>query len=187
MDSNPIVLAGIDIGIFLGLIGIAIAIFFGLRGFGKGLTNELSTIKEKVIIIQETVGNLWDVAKHAKAFGGTGTVERELNNIGKVAITAEPELNKTTYHILTKKAVFHIEDMLRVGNQTEIATLEEDIFGEALKVIVSSPIPTRLKIVIPSRDSKKCTEYISRFLKWLDSTYWGTLPKVADFEEGIEV
>ena len=82
----------IAIGIFLGFIGIAVAIFFGLRAFRTDIKGELSTSKEKIIAIQETVGNVWDVVKRSPIFGATGTVERNLKNLGKIKITAEPHL-----------------------------------------------------------------------------------------------
>ncbi|TEU18062.1 MAG: hypothetical protein E3I25_01900 [Dehalococcoidia bacterium] len=85
MDSIFMGYIVIAIGIFLGFIGIAVAIFFGLRAFR-------TDIKEKIIAIQETVGNVWDVVKRSPIFGATGTVERNLKNLGKIKITAEPHL-----------------------------------------------------------------------------------------------
>ena len=82
----------IAIGIFLGFIGIAVAIFFALRAFRTDIKGGLSTIKEKTIPIQETVGSVWDVVKRSPIFGATGTVERNLKNLGKIRITAEPHL-----------------------------------------------------------------------------------------------
>ena len=77
-------------GIFLGFIGVAVAVFFGLRAFRTDIKGELSTIKEKIIAIPETVGNVWDVVKRSPIFGTTGIVERNLRNLGKIKITAEP-------------------------------------------------------------------------------------------------
>ena len=82
----------IAIGIFLGFIGIAVAILFALRAFRTDIKGELSTIKEKIIAIQGTAGSVWDVVKRSPIFGATGTVERNLKNLGRIRITAEPHL-----------------------------------------------------------------------------------------------
>lgn len=92
MDFSFMGYIAIAIGIFLGFIGIAVARFFGLRAFRTDIKGELSTIKEKIIAIQETVGNVWDVIKRSPIFGATGTVERNLKTLGKIKITAEPHL-----------------------------------------------------------------------------------------------
>jgi len=82
----------IAIGIFLGFIGIAFAIFVALRALRTDIKGGLSTIKEKIIPIQETVGSVWDVVKRSPILGETGTVERNLTNLGNLKITAEPHL-----------------------------------------------------------------------------------------------
>jgi hypothetical protein len=48
----------IAIGIYLGFIGIAVAILFALRAFRTDIKGELSTIKEKIVAIQETAGSV---------------------------------------------------------------------------------------------------------------------------------
>ena len=78
--------------VLMGFIVIAVATFFGLRAFRTDSKGELSTIKEKIIAIKETVGNVWDVVRRSPVFGATDTVERNLKNLGKIRITAEPHL-----------------------------------------------------------------------------------------------
>jgi len=78
--------------VLMGFIVIAVATFFAVRAFRTDSKGELSTIKEKIIAIKETVGNVWDVVMGSPIFGVTGTVERNLRNLGKISITAEPYL-----------------------------------------------------------------------------------------------
>jgi len=79
-------------GISLGFIGIAVAIFFALRAFRTDIKGGLSTINEKIMPIQETTGSVWDVVKRDPILGATGTVERDLTNLGNIKITTEPHL-----------------------------------------------------------------------------------------------
>jgi len=63
---------------FLGLLSIAVAIFlglfFGLKQFTSQIQGELNGIKEKVISIQTTIQNLWDIIRTNPTFGGHNTV-----------------------------------------------------------------------------------------------------------------
>jgi len=62
----------------------------------------LSVIKDAVLATRTTVEKIWDlvVLRFAPT---TGTVERELENLGKVRITAEPWTNKTRYLLELEK------------------------------------------------------------------------------------
>lgn len=186
MDSTLIGLMGIGIAIFFGLIGVAICLFFGLRTFREGIKGELSVIKEKIIIIQETVQNVWDVFKRTPILGATGTVERELSNLGKISITAEPHLDYTNYYIKAQKPVFDTGDIATLTKQTGLHETEKEMFGGQIPLLRST-LPDRLVIQVPSADPKLCTEYMSILLKWLDSTYIQAQPKIEDFEEPIQI
>ncbi len=92
MGSISMGYIAIAIGIFLGFIGMAVAIFFALRAFGTDIKGGLSTINERIIPIQEIVRSVWDVVKRSPILGATGTVERNLTNLGSIRITTEPHL-----------------------------------------------------------------------------------------------
>lgn len=178
-----------DWGIFLGLVAIAVAIFFGLREFGVGIKNELAAIKEKVMIIQETAQNVWDVIRRSPTFGNSNTVERNLPNLGKMRISAEPHLDSTVYFIQTEKLV--LDDALidklsidKLSKDTGLEEKEKQMFGKPQKL--TNLRPTLLRLELSCTKPHECTEYISIFLKWLDSTYFAAMPKVEDFEEPIK-
>lgn len=183
MDPNFI---GIALAVFFGLAGIGVAIFFGLRGFGKDIKLELSAIKEKVIVIQETVQNVWDMIRSSRIFAQLGTVERELRNLGKVTITAEPHVDSTIYVLSVQKPIFDGERIYELTKSTEFERREKEMFGGNVTKI-RTPVPTRMIITVPSTEPNLCAKYMSLFLKWLDSAYIGSLPRVADFEEQIQV
>ena len=101
----------------MGPTSIALAIFFGLWGFRRSITGDLSTIKDAVIAIKTTVERTWDLAV-VRLGGSGGTVERELENLGKVRITAEPAKDETSYLIEIEKPVLKGEYLIKIGKET---------------------------------------------------------------------
>ena len=194
-----------DFGLLIGLISIALGLFlglfFGLAGFRKDVTSELSSIKEAVIAIRTTVEKTWDIV--VVRFGeGSGTVERELENLGKVKITAEPGAEKTTYLIEIEKPLLKEGLFLKEVKKPYFVKQEAQILGEEGKTTFSSPeswlelarrnlgkvivlSPHRMRYSLPSTDPKVCTEFITFFLNWLNSTYIESLKEIKVFEESI--
>ncbi|PIU23170.1 MAG: hypothetical protein COT13_04495 [Chloroflexi bacterium CG08_land_8_20_14_0_20_45_12] len=167
----------------IGLIAIAVAVFFGLWGFRKDISGKLSDIRDKMGAMQVTVDKVWDLASR-RFLGETGTVERSLDNLGEVKITAEPGESDTTYFVEIGKPILKGDYLMKLTKETSFAATERKLFGSEPHVIVFSPI--RMRIRIPSNDSKRCTEYITLLLRWLDSEYVAALPRlITQFEEPI--
>ena len=186
MDSTVIGCIAIAIGLVLGLMGIAVSVLFGLRSFRTDIMGDLSIIKEKIIIIQETVRNVWDVFRISPAFGVTSTVEREFKNLGKVKIAAQPQLDATTYILQVTNPILNTAAIDKLSKQTGLEQIEKDMFsGDVPKL--ESMLPHLMKIVIPSTEPSVCTKYMNLFLKWLDSTYFDSMPKIREFEEPIGI
>lgn len=183
MDANFV---GIAVTVFLGLVAVGVGVFFGLRAFRKDVTNELCAIREKVVVIGETVKNVWDVIRESRAFGGTGTVERELKNLGTVRITAEPHRDSTTYIVRANKRVFDSSLMEELAKRTGFEEKEKELFGDKLPG-VRAPLGTTLIVEVFSSEPSLCAKYMSLLLKWLDSEYVGSVPNVEEFEEPIQV
>jgi|GEM_PF-2716070 hypothetical protein len=161
MDPNYL---GIAIGIFLGLVGIAVVIFFGLRAFRTDIKGDLSTIKEKIIVIEETAKNAWDVIRRSPALGATGTVERNLKNLGKIKIVAEPHSGTTTYFLEVGKPILDYALIDKLSKETGLEQEEKEIFAGNVPD-VRIPIPHRLIMELPSAEPSVCTKYMSLFLK----------------------
>ena len=175
-----------DLGLLIGLIsigvGLFLGLFFGLAGFRKGVTTELSTIKEAVIAIRTTVDKTWDLI--VQRFGESGgTVERDLENLGKVKITAEPGEKQTTYLIEIEKPLLKEGPLFKTVKESEFLKKERGFLGEEGSVEVLST--RRLRYYLPSTDPRKCTEFISFLLMWLDSIYFESLKDINEFEEPI--
>ncbi|MBA7620396.1 hypothetical protein ES703_27745 [subsurface metagenome] len=176
----------IDLGLLIGLIsiglGLFLGLFFGLAGFRKGVTSELSAIRETVIAIRETAEKTWDLVVTRFA-PSSGTIVRELENLGKVRITAEPGATETTYLIEIEKPILREEFIIKKGKEHEFLEKEIELLGKEGKAYILSP--TRMRYRLPSTDSKVCTEFVTFLLKWLNSTYVESLHEITTFEESI--
>ncbi len=179
-----------DLGLFIGLISIALALFlglfFGLAGFRKGITSELSAIKEAVIVIRTTVEKTWDLILTCFPTGA-GTVERELENLGTAKISAEPGRDQTTYLIEIEKPLLKEGLFLKKALEWDFIRQETKILGDegAQQVRVTILSPHRMRYYLPSTDPKACTEFITFLLKWLNSAYFESLGGIKEFEEPI--
>ena len=175
-----------DLGLLIGLISIALGLFlglfFGLAGFRKGVIDQLSSIKEAVIAIRTTSEKTWDLVV-LRFSESSGTVERELENLGKVKITAEPGAEVTTYLFEIEKPILKEGFFIKEVKKPYFMEQETEILGGVTGVIILSP--QRMRCVLPSTDHKVCTEFITFLLKWLDSTYFESLKEIKDFEETI--
>ncbi|MCL0060632.1 hypothetical protein M1N88_01975 [Dehalococcoidia bacterium] len=176
----------IDLGLLIGLIsiglGLFLGLFFGLAGFRKGVISELSSIKEAVIAIRTTVDKTWDLI--LLRFGESGgTVTRELENLGKVKITAEPAGNQTIYLIEIERPVLKEGLFLKKAKEPEFVKQETKFLGKEGEITILSP--HRIRYHLPSTDPKACTGFVTFLLKWVNSTYVESLKDIKEFEEPI--
>jgi hypothetical protein len=174
-----------DLGVFLAGIAIAVAVFWGFWGFRKDISDKLSDIRDKVIIMGNTLDKTWDLLK-IRLGSQSGTVERDLKNLGRTKISARPGESITIYVIEVQSPVLQDDYIIKLGKTTGIENEERRLFGEHIPTM-STPLPTRLIARVPCTEPTKCTEYISILLKWLDSTYYNALPEIKNYEEPIQV
>jgi len=193
MDVNVI---GICVTILLGVIAVALAIFFGLRVFTNGigkkvdetkdsLVIELSGIKENIVKIITRVDDVWQLASVFMKGQGVGTIEVDLKNFGKTKISAEVAVKETRYLIQPEKGRFSDDAIPKISKITTLAKTELEMFGRE-PVVMS--LGNMLRVTLPSVDPKLCTEYMSLFLKWLDTDYVRELQSdISKFEKDIKV
>ena len=175
-----------DGGLLIGLISIALGLFlglfFGLAGFRKGVTGELSIIKDAVTAIRTTVDKTWDLV--VVRFGeSSGTAEGELDNLGKVKITAEPGLGETAYVIEIEKPILKEGLFTKFAKEPHFVQTETQFLGQEGHFAVLSS--RRVQYRLPSTDPKACTKFITFLLKELNSTYVDSLKDIEEFEEPI--
>lgn len=171
-----------NLGIFLGLIGIAIAIFFGVRGFNKDIRDRIENIIRSLVKIDTRLEDL--INRNPSA--SSNTVVKELNNFGSTSISATPGNDGTEYTIKVNKGNLSDDLIIKLSKHSSLAPKEMEIFGVETELYTLGN--KTLRVSIPSTDSKKCTQYISFLLKWLDTEYIELQrAELASFEEDIEV
>jgi hypothetical protein len=191
---------GICVTVGISVVTLALAVYLGLRGFGnrigdkvdgikEGVVLELSGIKENIVKIGTRVDDVWQLVSQLALLltkGQTiGTIEVELKNFGKTKISAEVATDKTVYTIQSEKGKLISNAVVRISKATSLAKIELEMLGQEAKV---DNMGAWLRVHIPSVDPKLCTQYMSSFLKWLDTEYVSALQSETNrFEKDIKV
>jgi hypothetical protein len=138
-------------------------------------TQPIKTINETMIRLDERTTGLLNRPG--------GTVIVTLKNLGNVTVSATPLGPEETHYSLQFEKPIKFEAIHSVAYQTGLDEKEKQMFGG--KIARSLPIsPTSLFIKVPSSNPRLCSEYISLFLKWLDSDYLARLEKsLAEYEQ----
>ena len=171
--------------LLVGLLSIAVAMYFGLQGLRSGIDRRLADIQDKVSKINILAEKTWDLLVQHFFGYQPGTVERKLKNLGLAKITARPEPNRTIYLVVVEKPVLYDGFIAKLSKETGLEEEEKQLFRGHVPVI-SAIQPNMLRIAVPSDDPKICTKYMSRFLKWLDTTYVEGLARIKEYEEPIQ-
>lgn len=181
-----VILAGVMIGlaVFLGLQNFTVTLSQKISNIKTAILGELSPIKDRLVTIDERTNSIW-LYELGKADSPTGTVEVYLTNFAKTTITAQPGKEVTSYIIQVEKGTLNAAYIAKVSEETRLNSIEKEMFGKLAEHLALRP--DRLQLIVPSTDPKTCTQYISTFLKWLDSEYFEALPNISAFESGIEV
>ncbi len=117
----------------------------------------------------------------------SGTVVVMLKNLGTVSVSAEPATipEATRYSLLFEKP-FKFNVIGRVAHATGLDVKERQMLGG--KIATSLTLnPVQVIVTVPSNDPKLCSEYISFFLKWLDSEYFTRANETIAEYENIKV
>jgi hypothetical protein len=137
-------------------------------------TQPIKTINETMIRLDERTTGL----------GGrvSGTVIVTLKNLGKVTVSATPMNPSETHYSLQFEKPIKFEAIHSVACQTGLDEKEKQMFSRTVRLVPVNP--THLVIRAPSSDPKLCSEYVSLFLRWLDSDYLAGLEKsLAEYEQ----
>ena len=177
------------------MVTLALAIYCGLRGFTKALAErvdkaeqsiitELSGIKLTIAKIDERAMNIFQLAQAYASRGNIGTIEGSLNNFGKVKVSAQPGVADTSYVIEVEKGRLNVDLISKISKKTALARYEMDKFGREAAIMNFGT--NKMRLTVASIDPTICKEYVSFFLKWLDTDYVEGLESLMrEFEEGI--
>ena len=172
------------IAIAVGIIAVAVALYFGLRDLPKNLNATLSDIRDKVSTIDLNMKNTWDLLT-AQQYR-TGTIERNLKNLGKTKISAFPQADITVYVIESERPILQGGLIVKLSKGTSLEDQERKMFNGIIPGI-NTPEANRLVVHVPCTEPKLCTDYISILLKWLDTTYYESFHTIKDYEEPIQL
>lgn len=186
----------IGVGGLLAIIGIGLCVYLGLRGFTNRLTDKISDVRDNIITELSNIGRKLDkvemraedIWQSAQGYFSrpSGTIVRTLNNFGKTKISAELGAEAITYVIQVEKGILSAGIVGRLSKITELSKIEINLFGSEPRVF--SVHPNGIRIIVPSTDPKLCTQYISIFLKWLDTEYHsGRQQQIDEFERDINI
>jgi len=169
------------------VMGLGVVLFLALIVCIYRVEGKLSKIQDNTGVIPEIRNELTKLAERvdmALRMGiqvpkGTATVT--LKHFGKVEVTAEPDYNGTDYRILVENPLLKAGLVVKKSKETEMIAKERELFGKELNVIVY-PDSRHMVLTVPSTDPTICSQYVSFFLKWLDTTYWEALKEVQAYE-----
>jgi hypothetical protein len=130
------------------------------------------------------MGDLVEIIKMLVPQKGTATYK--LKNIGSVEVSIlDMGDNVTTYNIKVEQPIFTPRFLVTKANEDkEFQEKEKALFGE-LQPGFHAPIPTILRVDLPSEDKEKCSEYMAALLKWLDTEYFEKKKELAESESAI--
>ena len=120
-----------------------------------------------------------------KFLDAPGTVTVDLKNFGKTTVSAKPGADKTLYIIEVEKGGLNTDLIEKISGDTGFSDIEKNLLGKEPEVFDLKY--NAIKIEVPSTEPEICVEYLSAFLKWLDTDYVSALPKIGDFENGISI
>lgn len=167
-----------------GLLAIALALWFGLQSFKGGIIDKLQKMSEDLSAMRTKLDAVWDVIPKGSP-NWSGTVARELPRLGKMEISANPGDRWTQYFVKIQHDVINTSLLSMLTKRTGFEEYEKVLFGgeEAEFNQVSR---NAIVVKIPATDPAVTTEFMSKFLEWLDSEYIeGREQALAEYEAPI--
>lgn len=177
----------LGLGVLIGLLGIALAIFFGFRTFTGGIRDHLRDIKTELALVRQKLDDIWDLRPWG-GFGASpaaGTVHRKMEHLGSVSISARPGPTTTEYRVEIEKPLIRQGLIVKLAKETGfVDKVEKSLLDDLPRI---TELSSRAFLMhIPSTDSRLATEYMTRFLEWLDSDYIRRIDhELDDFEKPI--
>ena len=171
------------------IIGLGAALVIALIVCIYRVDGKLSKIEDNTKIISDIRNELTRLTEKldmALRFGlpsaPKGTVTVTLKNLGKVEVSAEPSSKRTNYYIRVEQPILKDALLEKKSKETGLATKEKALLDKEAKFTVF-PDSRRMVLEVPSTDPGVCSQFVSLFLKWLDTTYCQeALKEVQEYE-----
>ena len=168
-----------------GLLAIALTLWFGLHSFKGGITDKLQKISEDLSTIRTKQDAIWDIVALRSQPNWSGTVTRAMPNLGKVEISANPKERQTQYFVKAQHGTMSEALIELLAKQTGFLDYERRLLdGESATYLQVDK--NALIVNVPAVDPEVATEFVTKFLEWLDAEYVEEREKVlAEYEAPI--
>ena len=196
MSESVLSAVVIALGLFLGLLAIAITIRFGLHGFKggllerldkmeAGLSGQLQKIRMELSALRTKQDAIWDILALRSQPNWSGTVTRAMPNLGTVEISANPKERQTQYFVRAQHGTMSEALIELLAKQTGFLDYERQLLdGEAATYLQVDK--NALIVNVPAVDPEVTTEFVTKFLEWMDTEYVEKREKVlAEYEAPI--
>lgn len=170
----------VDFGLLIGFIGLGVAVFLGLRSFRNDILTPITRMNETLAAMRQRLEDIWFVARPQ-----TGTIARELPNLGQIRISAKPGQDSTDYIVDIVARVIDDGMIEKLSQSTGLEEREKEFFGGKVTQVLGLS-DRKFRLTLPSTDKAKNTAYMTLFLRWLDTDYFHAREKeISEFEDGI--
>jgi len=187
MVTTTLVIILSAVGLLVGLLTVYLAIW-SEYGLGKKIEKGFGTLRTSGVVLARDIDkrmvDLVEIIKMLVPQRGTATYK--LKNIGSVEVSIlDMGDNVTYYNIKAEEPIFTTRFLVTKANKDkEFFEKEKALFGEVPPTL-HSPIPTILRVTLPSEDKEKCSEYMAALLKWLDTEYFEKKKELTESESAI--
>ena len=196
----------IALSIIVGLVMIAIALYSGQSRLAGSLTVTLDKITDALERIEAKLGDLGrdlsDIGNNVNTIQGRtediwnkvrmirtevqagGSVYLNLENLGRTRVAANPGDATTDYFIETEQPELSVEMIQKIRAEGDLKQTEVALLGA--EVTLDLIDRSRMILKLPSADPNACTQFLSTFMIWLDSTYFERRMEIKqEFEQPI--
>lgn len=194
MDTTTVVIILGVVGLLIGIATIYLAIWskYGIgekidkggekidKGFGELRISGATVARD----IDKRMNELLEIIRMLVPQKGTATYK--FTNIGTVGVSViDIAQGITTYDIRAGQPIFPSKFLVAKANENkEFQEKEKALFGEKQSAF-HSPIPTIMRVVVPSEDTEICAEFIAFLLEWLDTEYLKMKVQLTEAESSI--
>jgi hypothetical protein len=183
------ILVGLNLSLdtVVSIVGIVIPLMITFIGSIMWLARKLDKIETNTDPIKAISETMIRLDERTKLLAGktSGTVHITLKNLGDVSVSASPvDSNMTSYTLQFSKG-FNFSAIAAISKTTGFEDVEKKMFSQVPQALPVTP--TLLILRVPSSDPKVCSNYVSKFLTWLDTEYFNRLGKAISEYEQIKV
>ncbi len=173
----------------------AISLILSIVGASIAVLSLLFKISGKLSRIEENTGKIEDVKTEVTKLAtgvdvviryglqtSKGTATVTLPQLGQVLVSAQPGSERTEYKLRFTRThhVLNINYVAKKSKEHAFGRIAIGMFGEGTRL--NDVGPGTWVLTVPSTDPVLCSDYVSRFLKFVDSLLEGYTEELKKYE-----